>query len=564
MGPPNSDAVREHLDKVTDSRAFANSPQLRRLLKLLVEASIASPPRRLNPYAIATLALNRNDHFEPVKSSIVRVELRRFRNALAAYYKGEGRDDRVVFDLPVRQYNLEITDRGVQNDPLPTPAMRQGPDALSDAQDAPRRDTSASPNRKHRPTITIQHEFLPNEPCYPAVSRFIEAAIRFDFFHFRVVTGSEPDSGPRSDYTIRLFSHRDEMSVACRVEITTRSGVLLHYKEIYSRALRRMYRELDMARSDIDAVLIDKEVAIVLDDRGIIPCHYVAGMGNSTALAPLVLRLYRYFCTLERDELDFIHRALPSITAEERHDGYYCVLMASICIDQLWRGDKPEKAMQNAQLWSIRALGALPNSAHATYIRSVVAHFSGRVDEALRLAEIAHAQNPLDSIVAVGLATRQLYFGQRVAAKRALYLAYPHLSTRPQWVSLVICIFAIVEGNDEDLIQAGADVYTDTYPMGVAIRLVRAAVRRDPLEGAKVLGRYACATGEDANALIGRIKPYFGTSMVGQLVLQRIEGAIALALTVPQQHPPLGPTRNQASGTNAKLDIDDNMPINAQ
>jgi hypothetical protein len=115
-------------------------------------------------------------------------------------------------------------------------------------------------------------------------------------------------------------------------------------------------------------------------------------------------------------------------------------------------------------------------------------------------------------------------------------------------VSLVICIFAIVEGNDEDLIQAGADVYTDTYPMGVAIRLVRAAARKDALEGAKVLGRYACATGEDSSALIARVRPYFSTSTVGQLVLKRIEDAITLARTIPQSHPPLGP-ENEKRGT---------------
>lgn len=550
MGTPSSDTVRQHLSKVADSRAFANSPQLRRLLKLLVEASISSPPRRLNPYAIATLALNRNDHFEPVKSSIVRVELRRFRNALAAYYRGEGRDDQIVFNLPVRQYNLTITDQSDAIGGFPQTSLPSTLDAAAIADGEALGTPASTPSPKVRPTITIQHAFNPNEPCYLAVSRFIESAIRFDFFHFRVVDGSDPHNMTRSDYKIRLFSHQNDGSVAFHVEIKTRSGGLVHYRKIYNRRLHSQGSDADTA--GIDTKTIDKEVASIFDDRGILPAHYISVMGDCTNLGALILRFYRYFCTLEKDELDFVLRALPDITAEERHDGYYCILMAWICIDQLWRGEKPERAIRNAQLWSIRAVAALPNSAQATYIRSVAAHASGRIDESLRLAEVAHAQNPLDSIVALGLASRKLYSGQPDLARKSLTLAYPHVSTRPQMVSLVICVVAIVLEDDDSLVRTAADIYTETNPMGVAIRVVAAVTSHDHAEGARILANYACTTGEDASFLVQRIRNYFGGFAIGQRIVQRIEQAIALVVPDNQAGRSLDVEKKQQAAPHAE------------
>lgn len=102
--PPREDDVRRQVARITSSTVFRGSLRLTRFLTFVVEATLAGRAATLKAYTIAVEALGRDTSFDPQTDAIVRVEAGRLRQALARYYAGEGRHDRIVFELPRGSY----------------------------------------------------------------------------------------------------------------------------------------------------------------------------------------------------------------------------------------------------------------------------------------------------------------------------------------------------------------------------------------------------------------------------------------------------------------------------
>ena len=103
-GAVPSPDIRDALARVLASGAFARSGQLQRLLRFVVEETIAGRGDRLKEYVIGVEVFSRPAAFDPRLDSLVRVEARRLRAALEAYYQGDGRADPVVIDLQKGSY----------------------------------------------------------------------------------------------------------------------------------------------------------------------------------------------------------------------------------------------------------------------------------------------------------------------------------------------------------------------------------------------------------------------------------------------------------------------------
>jgi tetratricopeptide (TPR) repeat protein len=88
-------AVRQQLERVLSSRAFARSPRISRFLGFVVEQTLAGQEDKLKEYLLGVEVFNRTDSFDPRIDSIVRVEARRLRYKLDKYYETEGREDGV-------------------------------------------------------------------------------------------------------------------------------------------------------------------------------------------------------------------------------------------------------------------------------------------------------------------------------------------------------------------------------------------------------------------------------------------------------------------------------------
>jgi predicted ATPase len=102
--PPPAAAVRAELRRIVASAPFASAPSLCRLLEHLVQHALSGGEAPLNEYAIAVDVFDRSPAFDPRTDTIVRVQARRVRAKLEAYYDGEGRGDPVVIEVAKGHY----------------------------------------------------------------------------------------------------------------------------------------------------------------------------------------------------------------------------------------------------------------------------------------------------------------------------------------------------------------------------------------------------------------------------------------------------------------------------
>ena len=119
-----SEAVRGALDKVLQAHAFRVSERLRRLLRHLVESCLAGNEQRLNQRELAEAVFERTVGFDPDRDAIVRVEMRKLRQALDLYYLEQGQHDAVVISVPKGGYvpRFEVRE-GAASLPAPEPGM---------------------------------------------------------------------------------------------------------------------------------------------------------------------------------------------------------------------------------------------------------------------------------------------------------------------------------------------------------------------------------------------------------------------------------------------------------
>jgi hypothetical protein len=108
-GSVSTDLVLDALERVTTSPALRRSPQLISFLSYVVREELAGRGNRIKSYTIATDALGRPSCFDPARDPIVRVEARRLRSELDAYYSGPGSADPVRITVPTGSYRPQFT-----------------------------------------------------------------------------------------------------------------------------------------------------------------------------------------------------------------------------------------------------------------------------------------------------------------------------------------------------------------------------------------------------------------------------------------------------------------------
>lgn len=85
--------VRVVLDHVLASPSFVNAGRLSRMLRFVVERTLAGTGDELKEYLLGVEVFDRPQEYDPRLDSIVRVEARRLRAKLAEYYEAEGAGD---------------------------------------------------------------------------------------------------------------------------------------------------------------------------------------------------------------------------------------------------------------------------------------------------------------------------------------------------------------------------------------------------------------------------------------------------------------------------------------
>jgi len=124
IDPQREQVIRQELGRILASSLFARSGRLCRFLTFSVEKALQGESDRVKEYVVGAEAFGRGPSFDPRVDPVVRVEARRLRERLKAWYEGEGRNAAVRIELPRGGYAAVFVDPP-DGKPRPKPAAAQ-------------------------------------------------------------------------------------------------------------------------------------------------------------------------------------------------------------------------------------------------------------------------------------------------------------------------------------------------------------------------------------------------------------------------------------------------------
>jgi len=118
--------IESELQRLAASTPFRRAVRHLRFLRHLIRLAQDGDAAGQREMALGVTVFHRRaDVFDPRSDTIVRVEARRLRQKLAAYYEAEGRDALLEFQLPVGSYALQLHPRAPMADPARAAAMER-------------------------------------------------------------------------------------------------------------------------------------------------------------------------------------------------------------------------------------------------------------------------------------------------------------------------------------------------------------------------------------------------------------------------------------------------------
>ena len=109
--------IRDELERILASSAFAQNERLGRFLRFVVERHLEGKHGENKESVIAVEVFNRKPDFDPRQDSIVRTEAGRLRSRLAEYYAAEGRSDPLILEIPKGGYSPAFRRSGAVGSP---------------------------------------------------------------------------------------------------------------------------------------------------------------------------------------------------------------------------------------------------------------------------------------------------------------------------------------------------------------------------------------------------------------------------------------------------------------
>jgi hypothetical protein len=100
------EAITAEVERILESSTFRNSDALRHLLKFLADKMLAGDADQLKEYSVGIDALGKPASYDPRHDSTVRIQVGRLRQKLAEYYRTEGKENRLIVDLPKGRFKL--------------------------------------------------------------------------------------------------------------------------------------------------------------------------------------------------------------------------------------------------------------------------------------------------------------------------------------------------------------------------------------------------------------------------------------------------------------------------
>ncbi len=95
---------RDEVQRVLHSTQFRRAPKLQKFLSVICGYYFEDRSGDINEYVIATEAFGKGPDFDASQDSLVRVQAREARRRLHEYYQDEGKDSKLILDIPLGSY----------------------------------------------------------------------------------------------------------------------------------------------------------------------------------------------------------------------------------------------------------------------------------------------------------------------------------------------------------------------------------------------------------------------------------------------------------------------------
>jgi hypothetical protein len=99
-----SGAARRQLERVLASRCFSRNDRLSRFLRFIVDRRLEGRDSEIKESVLAVEVFGRAADYDPKQDSIVRTEAARLRARLNEYYRGPGKHESLVIEMPKGGY----------------------------------------------------------------------------------------------------------------------------------------------------------------------------------------------------------------------------------------------------------------------------------------------------------------------------------------------------------------------------------------------------------------------------------------------------------------------------
>lgn len=124
MTPIPEQDVGAELDRILAAKGFSSAGRLSKLLRYVVEKTLAGETDQLKEYAVGVEVFERDGNYDPRLDSIVRVEAGRLRSRLEEYYNGEGASSPIRIGLPKGGYAAVFEQASAPSSQLPASSRR--------------------------------------------------------------------------------------------------------------------------------------------------------------------------------------------------------------------------------------------------------------------------------------------------------------------------------------------------------------------------------------------------------------------------------------------------------
>jgi len=505
---------RAALRRILDSVEFSTSARARDFLTYIVEEEIAGRSERLKGYTIATEALGKAEAFNADVQSAVRVQAKRLREQLDAYYRGSGRDDEIVIDMPRGGY---------------VPIFRRTP--ASCGQDAEARDDVIPCSGEPAPVSAPKPEAEPSPAPPTARARSygllsllaLAAAIVGVAFTMRprgpgevtdvpvvVIVAPEKLSEPR------LATVADRFVTALRTRLSRYDDVVVTEQPrasvpgVYEVEFAFFARKDGSVESVVhvddrrDQILFSQEKVIgVSEDEDIRVASAIAekiaaphGVIYADMLAqPLageqkcVVDSYEYFRN-RRGDLGAVEDCLRNAIAANPRSARALTALSRVLLEE-YRLDlaRPGQAdpLAEADALAMRAAEAAPQKGRPFKAIFEVRFFQKRFDEAFEAAQRALELNPDAADILYRVAAARITRGDFAEGRALLERARKQNPVPPAWMQFFFVLEALDRGDAAAAARAAETPGIETTASGLLARALLEQRRGDAQDTRKTL-----------------------------------------------------------------------------